>query len=573
MAIHFMAPAPLSTYKPSYMHCVGTEPLFALTLGQLVQKAAEKWGEKEAFFSAYEEKRYSFKEAQEEADRLAAGLLQLGLVPGDRVGIWGPNSSGWYISRLATARAGLVAIQLDPAYQPPQLLHALTKGEAKALICGEEYKSNSYYQMVLTLIPELNGSPERGIEINSSKLPALKTLIFMSNKQYRGAYKLEDIISSASPEYIQEVQRLQTLIQPDDESTVQLSSGTTGTPKAVLTSHHSAVNGSYFFGRRMDFHVKGSSLCATAQFCHSSGCFLGIVCSLHFGNAIVLPAPVFDAKKSLETIIQERCTHLFGTPSLYVDLVTTSQDLDLKVTTLQVAISGGAPCSQQLALQMKNVLNVTRLYPSYGMTEVLGVFCSTADDSLEQTIVTVGRILDHCEVKVVDREGRMVPIGTPGELWVRSYSVMLGYINDEEKTREFIRSDGWAKTGDEFVLQEDGYGRIVGRVKDVIIRIGDKIFPSEIEELFEAHPDIVEAQAFGVPDPKVGEEICVYFRLREGVTLTEQDIIDYAEDKVPSYRIPRYIRFTSEFARTASSGKIQKKELLAKLLSEIHNTN
>ncbi|XP_023721499.2 medium-chain acyl-CoA ligase ACSF2, mitochondrial [Cryptotermes secundus] len=422
-------------------------------------------------------------------------------------------------------------VQIDPAYQPPELLHALVKVEAKALICAEKYKSNNCYDMVQTLIPELNKSAEGGIEITSSKLPALKTLIVMSNAQHRGAYRLKDIILSASEEYIQEVNQLQTLIQPDDGCTVQFSSGTTGSPKAALLSHHALVNNGYFIKTLINKDRKGVKVCVLTQFCHSSGSFHGIICNLLFGYTVVLPAPTFDAKKTLEAITQERCTDLFGTPSMYVDLINTSQDLNLKVTTLQVAGCGGAPCSQQLALQIKQTLNVRHLRQGYGMTEVSGVFFSTLNDTLEQVTTTVGCLVDHCEVKVVDREGRMVPMGTPGELWVRGYNVMLGYFNDEEKTREFIRPDGWAKTGDQFVLQEDGYARIVGRMKDVIIRIGLKIFPSEIEEFFETHPDIMEAQVFGVPDPKVGEEICVYLRLREGVTITEQDVVDFCKDK------------------------------------------
>lgn len=565
--------SPTSVYKPSYIHCPGDEPLFALTLGQLVQKAAEQWGEREALVSVYEEQRYSFRELLEKADRLAAGLLQLGLKPGDRVAIWGPNSSDWYISRTAVARAGLIAVQIDPAYQPPELLHALVKVEAKALICAEQFKCSNCYESVQTLIPELNDSAEVGIEISSSKLPALKILIVMSNKQYRGAYRLKDIISSASPEYIEEINQLQTLIQPDDGCTIQFSSGTTGNPKAALQSHHAMVNISYFFSKNLEFDTMDGRLCVVTQFCHVVGVYLGIICSLQFGYTVILPSPTFDAKKTLEAIIQERCTHLMATPSLYVDLISTSQDLNLKVTTLQVAGYGGAPCSPQLALQIKEILNVRRLCPTFGMTEVSGVFVSKPQDSLEQTTDTVGHIVEHCEVKVVDREGRMVPMGTPGELWVRGYNVMLGYYCDEEKTREFIRPDGWAKTGDQFVLQEDGYARIVGRLKDVIIRIGDKIFPSEIEEFFETHPDVIEAEAFGVPDSKVGEEICVYLRLRDGVTISEQDVIDYCKDKIAYYRIPRYIRFTNEFKRSSTSGKVLKKHLLAKLLSEISTTN
>ncbi|XP_023720130.1 medium-chain acyl-CoA ligase ACSF2, mitochondrial isoform X2 [Cryptotermes secundus] len=520
-----------SKQKPSYWHSVGTEPLSTLTLGQLVDMAAERWADKEAVKSLYEGRSFTFRELRDKADRLAAGLLQLGLSPGDRLGIWGPNSSDWFISRIAAARAGLIAVLMDPAYQGPQLLHSFNKVDIKALICSEFYKTNSCYQIVRTVIPELDNCPESGIELRCSKAPSLKALILMSEKKYRGAYRLSDIMASARPETIRIIQELQTKIQPDEGCAIQFSSGTTGSPKGALLSNHNIVNNSMMLGRRIGLDAKGAKTIAGTPYYHTSGTILNIFCTLSFGVTTVIAAPVLDARRILEGIIQERCTHIFTTPSLYLDLISTSQDLGLKVTTLEVASYGAAPCSQELALQIKEVLNARTLIPIFGMTEVAAVFCSRRGDTLQQTTATVGYVIDHCEAKVVDKEGRMVPMGTPGELWVRGYSVMLGYWNEEEKTRQFIGPDGWAKTGDQFVLQEDGYGRIVGRLKDMIIRISDNTFPVEIEEFFAGHPDILEAQAFGVPDTKVGEEICVFLRLRDGATLTEQDVRNYCKDK------------------------------------------
>ncbi|XP_069678063.1 medium-chain acyl-CoA ligase ACSF2, mitochondrial-like isoform X2 [Periplaneta americana] len=281
--------------------------------------------------------------------------------------------------------------------------------------------------------------------------------------------------------------------------------------------------------------------------------------------------PCLTTRKTLEAIIQEKCSRISGTPSLYVDMITTSRDLGLKVTTLQVAIYTGAPCSKQLAMEIKETFNIKTLFPAYGLTEVAGSFISQSGDSLEKVTSTVGYVFDYVEVKVVDKNGRMVPMGTPGELWVRGFSVMLGYWKDEERTRQFITREGWAKTGDEFVLQEDGYGRILGRLKDVIIRIGDKIFPAEMEEFFTLHPDILEAQVFGIPDERVGEEICAYLRVKEGTNLTEEDVRNYCKNKIPEYKVPRYIRFVKDFERT-SVGKVQKFLLLKKLQAELNNT-
>ncbi|GFG36327.1 hypothetical protein Cfor_05946 [Coptotermes formosanus] len=454
----------------------------------------------------------------------------------------------------------------------PQLLYSVNKVDIKALICSEFYKTNSCYQILRAVIPELDGYPESGAEIKGSKTPSLRTLILMSDKQYRGAYRLIDVMASARPESLQIIRDLQTKIQADDGCAIHFSSGTTGFPKGVLLSNHNLINSAMEMGRRFGIDMKGSKLLASTLFCHTSGTLLVIVAGLCHGVTCVIPAPVFDARKMVEGLIQERCTHIFGTPSLFLDMICTSQELGLQVTTLQAAAYGGAPCSQELALQMKRTLNIKTLVPAYGMTEICVAFCAQPGDTLEQTTATVGFVLDHIEVKVVDKEGRMVPMGTPGELWVRGYGVMLGYWNDEEKTRQFLGPDGWAKTGDQFVLQEDGYGRIVGRIKDVIIRIGDKIFPTEIEDFFTGHPDILEAQAFGVPDPKVGEEVCVFLRLREGATLTEQDVRDYCKDKIVEYRIPRYIRFVKDFERTAI-GKVQKFRLLEQLQRELDSKN
>ncbi|KAJ4435733.1 hypothetical protein ANN_18350 [Periplaneta americana] len=628
-----------------------------------------------------------------QADCLAAGLLKLGLSPGDRLAIWGPNSSEWYIARFAAARGGFIAldaipnshrlttlrfaaypgfeqatppvprpapsaprqpgfgkcceiimkwrnvdemmkriaslfksdlsqVHLDPAYQPPQLLYTLNEVEVKAIISSEFYKNNSCYEILRTVIPELDSCPESGVKLQGAKFPTLETVILMSDKQYRGAYRLDDIMASADSEHLEKIYEIQSVIQPDDGCAIHFSSGTTGVPKGVLLSHHNIVNVVIILDERIDIdRTKEDKSVVATQFCHLSVSLTSIVMGLHNGATCVIPTPVFDARKTLEAIIQEKCSRISGTPSLYVDMITTSRDLGLKVTTLQVAIYTGAPCSKQLAMEIKETFNIKTLFPAYGLTEVAGSFISQSGDSLEKVTSTVGYVFDYVEVcttiqeilkiggsfyntndlnyiftgKSSRQKGRMVPMGTPGELWVRGFSVMLGYWKDEERTRQFITREGWAKTGrraqnvrdsnshcnywqwfrhttrDEFVLQEDGYGRILGRLKDVIIRIGDKIFPAEMEEFFTLHPDILEAQVFGIPDERVGEEICAYLRVKEGTNLTEEDVRNYCKNKIPEYKVPRYIRFVKDFERT-SVGKVQKFLLLKKLQAELNNT-
>lgn len=555
-------------YKPSYWHNVGAQPLTYLTVGQLVDIAVEHWGDKEALVSVYQDHRLTFSEARDKADQLAAGLLQLGLSPGDRLAIWGPNSSQWYISRLAAARGGFIVVQIDPAYQAPELLRSLTKVSVRALISMESFKTISCYKILRAVIPELNNCPESGVKLQSADVPSLQSLIIMSDRQYRGAHRFNDIIESASPGSLKRIRELQTLIQPDDGCTIQYSSGTTGHPKATLATHHNLVNNAIIVGKCLELSAEAARHLICPLFCHVTGSLGGIICGLWYGCTIVLPAPTFDARKTLVAIQQERCTNIIATPSVYIDLIINAKKLGVTLTTLKVGAVGGAPSTQWMIHDMMDTLNIRRVCPMYGMTEIGFFSLGRSGDSLDKMTSTVGRICDHMEAKIVDQNGRVVPMGSKGELWIRGYSVMQGYWDDEEKTCELIRLDGWTKTGDQFVVDEDGYGHYMGRNKDMIIKYADKIFPVELEEFFLNHPDVLEAVVFGVPDPNTGEEICVYLRLKSGIKLTDQDIIDYCKDKIAAYRIPGYIRFIEEFPKTPM-GKVIKASLRDALITEI----
>ncbi|XP_069678085.1 medium-chain acyl-CoA ligase ACSF2, mitochondrial-like [Periplaneta americana] len=559
----------MTASKPSYWNRPGYKGLTPLTIGQLVDISAKKWPDKEALVFVHQEKRLTFGEIKDKADRLAAGLLQLGLSPGDRLAIWGPNSAEWCITKLAAARGGFIIVQLDPAYEKPQLLDGLNKVGVKALVCAQSFKTNNYYEMLRSLVPELDSCAETGVELNCSNVPSLKTLIFMGDCQYRGAYKFHDVLSSAQPKFLQRIQELQTLIQPDDGAVIHYSSGTTGNPKAVLLSHHNIVNNAVYVGKQIEQDKEGARINITMQFCHISGSVIGIISNIIYGATVVISSAVYDGEKVLETVEKERCTHIIATPSPFVEMIRIAKSQGLKFTTLKCAGIGGAPSSQELPLEILRTFNMERICSCYGMTEIGFVAIGQPGDDLEEMSNYVGHMSDDMEFKVVDREGRMVPIGTPGELWVRGYSVMLKYWGDEEQTLKSMGPGGWVKTGDQFILQEHGYGKVVGRIKDVIIRLADKIFPVEMENFFMKHPDVIEAQVLGVPDPKVGEEICVFLRLRDGIELTVEDIINYCKDKIPEYRIPRYIRFVKEFPRTVI-GKVKKYELLEMLQKEFN---
>ncbi|KAJ9590934.1 hypothetical protein L9F63_016032, partial [Diploptera punctata] len=350
----------METYNLSYMHNPGTKPLCALTIGQIVSNAAKKWKNKEVLVSLYQNQRFTFGEIYDKVDRLAGGLAQLGLKPGDRLGIWGPNSSEWFISRLAAARGGFIVVQIDPAYQAPQLEYSINQVEIKILISTEFYKSNNCYDILCKTVPELNTCPDNAVELKSTKVPSLKRIIMMCDKQYNGTHQFNDIINSASPESVEKIKQQQNLIQPDDGCAIQFSSGTTGKPKGALLSHHSLVNCIIQFAHRMNIQSE-SKILVTTQFCHTSGSLFGILAAFVTGAVIVLPYPVFDAVKMLQGIISERCSYMLATPSLYVEMIEKSKEQNIIIKTLECAVYGGAPCSQQLAMDMIETLNIKHL--------------------------------------------------------------------------------------------------------------------------------------------------------------------------------------------------------------------
>ncbi|XP_063241758.1 LOW QUALITY PROTEIN: medium-chain acyl-CoA ligase ACSF2, mitochondrial-like [Bacillus rossius redtenbacheri] len=608
--------------RPSYWQQPGPEPLICLTAGQLVDWAGERYGAREAVVSAYQGVRWSFARAAREANELAAGLLSLGLRPGDVVALWGYNSIHHYVTPLATAKAGLVLAKLDPQYQAPELEVCLSKvgarlliavtsstqtwpdsnsqegasgylclsqgvgavpGEAgppvpgaragglpeqggrQLLIVAETASSQGYYDIVRGLCPELERCPPG--ELRSARLPQLSTVVLCGGQRRPGAYLLDDVLKLTTPDGISKLSELQNTIDPDDAAFIHYTSGTTGSPKAAVWTHHAAVNASKAFGRVFNPDNKPSKILAQIQGCHVGISIGGILAGLHVGTTTVFASPKFNPDSSIQVLKEERCDIIFGTPYMYVDLLTRIQERGTSFTHPIIIVIGGSTVSEVLARRIVKVLPVERFVPAYGMTEGHPLFVPNLDDTMDQNILTAGKPATDIEVKVVNKAGKIVPAGTAGELWVRGYCLMKGYWRDDEKTRETITKDGWLKTGDQVILQSDGYGRIVGRIKDSIIRGSDNIFPKEVEELILTHPDVIDAQAFGVPDARWTEEVCVYIRLREGSRLDEQQLKSFCKGKVAEYRIPRYVRFTKEFPQNVV-GKVDKKKMRENFLQD-----
>uniref|UniRef100_A0A182P4L7 Medium-chain acyl-CoA ligase ACSF2, mitochondrial n=1 Tax=Anopheles epiroticus TaxID=199890 RepID=A0A182P4L7_9DIPT len=552
--------------QQSYIHHIGSKPLVYRNVGQHLRLAAERFPNNEAIVSCHEAgARLTYAAVLDKVDRLAAAFHQLGLRQGDRVGIWAPNGMLFYLTNLAAARAGMIT-------------YALEKVGVKALVAAEGYRQQNYYGMVSHIAPELASS--RPGELKSRALPDLSAVIIDSQKSLPGAIKFAELFDLPSEQSVSKIELLQAKIIPDSGVNLQFTSGTTGHPKAALMSHFGFVNNGLHIGHRNEQDRKEHRLCVQVPLFHAFGMVIAIMAALSYGSTLVLPTAGFKAADSLAAIVRERCSIILGTPTMYVDLVRRIVESGAKLETPEIAVTGGATCSPKLFADIKHTLGVRKVKTVFGMTETTAViFQSLFEESPGDVQQTVGHMTDHYEAKVIDRDGHIVPFGTAGELCVRGYGTMLGYWNDERKTRETIDADRWLRTGDQFVLRQDGYGQIVGRLKEVVIRGGENIYPKEVEDFLNTYPKILEVHCIGVPDERTGEELCAYVRLKDpSDTIDREEIRRYCEGKLAYYKVPKYVRILNDLPKT-TSGKVQKFKLaqlfaaeraLSKLSSSCH---
>ncbi|XP_067626068.1 medium-chain acyl-CoA ligase ACSF2, mitochondrial [Eurosta solidaginis] len=553
---------------PAYLHHIGKDPLIYRNIGQQLERSVADFGTTESIVSCHEQKRYTFRSLIDEVDRVAAGLLKLGLKQGDHVGIWAPNNMHWYLTMLGAARAGLVSVGINPAFQAPEVDYCLKKVKVKAVIMPETFKKQRYYEIIQSICPELPDSVNGNIK--STKLPHLKHVIIDTPHKLKGTLSFDDLLGLSNATERDLITQLQRHISPDSGCNIQFTSGTTGQPKAAVISHYNFVNNGTHIGNRNQLD-NSSRICVQVPLFHAFGVVITIIAGLVHGSTLVLPSAGFSPAASLHAIVDENCTVIHGTPTMYVDLIKQQRKLKLPLKTAKMAITGGAPCSPQLFLDIKNVLGLEHVRTVFGMTETTAViFQSRSGDCMEQILNTVGHVQDHIEAKVIDDQGRTVAYGECGELCVRGYVTMLGYYDDEQKTKETIGKDKWLRTGDQFVLQADGYGRIVGRLKEMIIRGGENIFPKEIEDFLNTHPKICESHVIGVPCERMGEEICAVVRLHdESTKISREDIKEFAKGKLAHFKIPLYVIPTKDFPKT-TSGKIQKFKL-REIYDKIYN--
>ena len=539
----------------SYVHGVSMTPLIGETIGAHFDQVAARFADRDALIVRQQNIRFTYRELKEKVDALAAGLLALGLSPGDRVGIWSPNNAEWVMTQFATAKAGLILVNINPAYRLAELDYALNKVGCKALITADSFKSSDYVGMLRELAPEIERSaPGR---LQSKRLPALTTLIRIGDDDKRGFLRFADVLDMGGERHRAQLAELAGKLQFDDPINIQFTSGTTGTPKGATLTHHNILNNGYFIGEAQRLSDR-DRVCIPVPLYHCFGMVLGNLACITHGAAMVYPSEGFDPLLTLQAVEAERCTALYGVPTMFIAELGHPEFKNFDLSSLRTGIMAGSPCPIEVMKRCVAEMHMGEVTIAYGMTETSPVSTQTSyDDPLERRVSTVGRVQPHLEVKIVDADGRIVPPNTAGELCTRGYSVMLGYWDDDERTAEAIDRAGWMHTGDLATLDEDGYCNIVGRIKDMVIRGGENVYPREVEEFLFRHPDIEAVQVVGVPDQKYGEELCAWVKLKPGASAGAEEIQSFCKGQIAHYKIPRYIKFVDNFPMTVT-GKVQK---------------
>ena len=541
--------------QTSYVHGASEKPLIGETIGDHFDAICRRFSERAALVVRHQNQRLTYGQLKEAVDNLACGLRRLGLQPGDRIGIWSQNNVEWVLTQFATAKAGLIQVNINPAYRRSELEYALNKVGCKALILAPSFKSSDYLAMVQDLAPELAGSQPG--QLKSQRLPELQWVIRLGDEKTPGMINFGELTHPASRSELNALADIGRQLQFDDAINIQFTSGTTGAPKGATLTHHNVLNNGFFVGEAMRL-TPDDRLCIPVPFYHCFGMVLGNLAAVTHGATMVIPAEGFDPLSTLQAVSEEKCTALHGVPTMFIAALDHPDFKSFDLSALRTGIMAGSPCPIEVMKRVISEMHMEQVTIAYGMTETSPVsFQSSTDDPLDRRVSTVGRIHPHVEVKIVDTDGRIVPRGQPGELLTRGYSVMLGYWGDEAKTAEAIDRAGWMHTGDLAVIDDAGYCNIVGRLKDMVIRGGENIYPREIEEFLYRHPKIQDVQIVGVPDPKYGEELCAWIILKAGQSCSEQEIRDFCQGQIAHYKVPRYLRFVESFPMTIT-GKIQK---------------
>jgi fatty-acyl-CoA synthase len=549
----------------SYMTGEGSGQLLYETIGNCFDRVVKENADKTAIVVRHQSRRATWAEFRDDVDDLATGLLALGIEPGDRVGVWGPNSYEWVLTQMATARMGAIMVCINPAYRLFELEYVLNKVECKAIVAAEKFKSSDYLGMLNELAPELAKCVPG--QLKAEKLPHLTTVIRMGDESTPGMFVFSDVCGKGDAATRQRLDALKIELRPDDAINIQFTSGTTGAPKGATLTHVNILNNARNTASCMRF-TSDDALCIPVPLYHCFGMVLGTLACVASGATMVFPNDAFDPVTTMQAVEEEGCTALHGVPTMFVTQLDNPEFSKFDLSSLRTGVIAGAPCAEELMTRIITDMHMDQVLIGYGQTEVSPINHMTLpDDSLENRTQTVGRPIPYVEIKIVDTDDRVVPIGEQGEICTRGYSVMKGYWNDSERTAETI-INGWLHSGDLGTMDEHGYVRITGRIKDMIIRGGENVYPREVEEFLYTHPKISEVQVFGIPDEKMGEQVCAWIQLKPGEKATDQEVIDYCHNQITHFKIPKHIRFVDEYPMTVT-GKIRKVEMRELMTAEL----
>jgi fatty-acyl-CoA synthase len=553
--------------KLSYTCGISEKPLLGITIGELFDDTVAKFPDNEALIVRHQNIRYSYKTFQEKVNECAKAFLAIGIKKGDRVGVWAPNCVEWVTVQFATAKIGVIQVNINPSYRLHELEYALNHSGCVCLVTATQFKNSEYTKMLYELAPELSECAPG--QLKSSKLPFLKTVVRLHSDASPGMYSWEELLAFAGRTSAEDLRLAQQNLSADEAINIQYTSGTTGRPKGATLSHHNILNNGYLVGSMMRFTDK-DRLVIPVPLYHCFGMVMGNLACVCFGAAMIYPSEGFEPEAVLKAASEEKATALHGVPTMFIAEIEHPDFDKYDLSSLRTGIMAGSPCPVELMKKVNTIMHMEEVAIAYGMTETSPVSTQTRYDTpIDKRVGTVGKVVPHTEIKIIDPEsGLTVPIGENGELCTRGYCVMLGYWNDEEKTRDAIDAARWMHTGDLANMDEEGYIKIAGRIKDMIIRGGENIYPREIEEFLYQHPKISDVQVIGVPDQKYGEAIIAWIKLKKGETSSHDEIKTFCEDQISYFKIPQYIKFTDDFPMTVT-GKVRKVEMRAISIREL----